>query len=149
VDGGLAHGLSLVTLGSSLLGVYPAGPGKLDVLFFGAGQLGTYNRLDHAAWAALVEAGYQLPEVFAKPWLGAGVNAASGDHDPTDGDHGTFFNMLPTNHLYYGFADQIALQNIVNPFVQLRFTPHPTLALNLFAHWFRLASSNDARYAGT
>jgi len=149
VDGGLAHGLSLVTVGTSLLGVYPAGPGKIDVLLFGAGQFGTYNRLDHAAWAAFFEAGYQLPDVFGTPWLRAGVNAGSGDHNPNDGDHGTFFNMLPTNHIYYGFADQVALPNLVNPFVQLRVTPHPMLALNLFAHWFRLTNSNDARYSGT
>ena len=149
VDGGLPHGLSLFTLGGSLLGVYPWGPGKVDLLFFAAGQFGSYDRLNHAAWAALLEAGYQLPDLFLRPWLRAGVNAASGDANPADGAHGTFFNMLPTNHIYYGFADQLALQNLIDPFVQLRLSPHPMVALNLFAHWFRLTDSADERYSGT
>ena len=147
--GGLAHHISLATFGGSLLGVYAAGPGALDLLVWGAGQLGRYDTLDHAAWAALVEVGYQLEELPWQPWLRAGVNAASGDQDPNDGDHQTFFNMLPTNHIYYGFADQLALQNLVNPFVQLRLTPHEMLAFNLFVHWFRLANDSDARYSGT
>jgi hypothetical protein len=149
VDGGLLHGLSLATFGGSALGVYSAGPGLVDLLLWGAGQLGSYNTLDHAAWAVFLEAGYQLPDVFAKPWLRAGINVGSGDHNPNDGDHQTFFNVLPTNHAYYGFIDQVELPNLVDPFVQLRLTPHEKVALNLFAHWFRLTNSSDTRYAGS
>jgi hypothetical protein len=147
--GGLAHGIDVYTLGAHWLGVYPLGPGRLDALLWAAGQLGDYDDLDHRAGALIAELGYQLPELFAKPWLRVGVNAASGDGDPADGDHGTFFNLLPTNHLYYGFADQLAFQNLVDAFVQLRATPHPLVTLNLFVHWFWLADDEDARYAGT
>jgi hypothetical protein len=80
-DAGLAHGISLVTFGGSGLGVYPVGPGKVDVLLYGAGQLGSYNTLDQAAWAVFLEAGYQLPECFLAPWLRVGVNVGSGDPD--------------------------------------------------------------------
>ena len=149
VDGGLVHGISLATFGGSALGVYPLGPGKVDLLLWGAGQLGSYNRLDHAAWAVFAEAGYELADCFAKPWLRGGVNVGSGDHNPTDGDHQTFFNLLPTNHIYDGFMDQVELPNLMDPFVQLRLTPHSMVALNLFAHWFRLTSSSDSRYAGS
>jgi hypothetical protein len=149
VDGGLPHGLSLATFGGSALGVYPLGPGKVDALVWGAGQLGSYDRLDQSAWAVFVEAGYQLPDLFLKPWLRAGVNIGSGDGDPTDDDHETFFNLLPTNHIYYGFMDQVELPNLIDPFVQLRLTPHPMVALNLFAHWFRLTRNSDARYSGS
>ncbi len=148
-DAGIPHGLSLFTFGASGLGVYPLGPGKVDLLLWGALQYGSYGLLNHSAWALLAEAGYQLPDCFLKPWLRFGVNIGSGDGDPTDSEHETFFNMLPTNHLYYGFADQLALQNLINPFVQLRLAPHPMVALNLFAHWFRLQSNDDSRYAGT
>lgn len=148
-DGGLLDEVEVYTLGAHWLGVHPLGPGNLDVLVWAAGQLGDYNDLDQLAGAAIVEVGYQLPEVFAKPWLRIGLNVASGDDDPTDGDHDTFFNMLPTNHLYYGFADQLAFQNLWNPFVQLRLTPHPKLALNLFVHQFRLLEKDDSRYSGT
>jgi hypothetical protein len=87
--------------------------------------------------------------VFAKPWLRGGINVSSGDTDPGDHDHGTFFNMLPTNHFYYGFADQLSFQNLTNPFVQLRLAPLDTLAFNVFVHWFSLTEDDDLRYAGT
>lgn len=149
VDGGLPHGLSVFTFGGSALGVYPLGPGKLDLLAWGAGQLGSYDQLDQAAWALFLEAGYQLPECLFAPWLRLGVNIGSGDGNPNDGDHQTFFNLLPTNHSYYGFIDQVELPNLIDPFVQLRLTPHPMLALNVFAHWFRLTNDSDFRYAGS
>jgi hypothetical protein len=147
--GGLPDDLTIGTLGAHWLGVYPFGPGNVDVLLWGAGQFGEYNGLDHGAGAGIAEVGYQLTNVWAKPWLRLGVNVASGDADPGDGFHRTFFNMLPTNHLYYGFADQLAFQNLVNPFIQLRAAPHPMLAFNVFFHWFELMNQDDMRYAGT
>jgi len=148
-DGGLPDEVEVYTFGAHWLGVHPLGPGNADVLLWAAAQLGDYNDLDQLAGAGIVEVGYQLTNVFAKPWLRIGLNVASGDGDPTDGDHDTFFNLLPTNHLYYGFADQLAFQNLWNPFVQLRLSPHPMLALNLFVHQFRLMEKDDSRYAGT
>ena len=148
-EGGLAQGAEVYTIGGYGLGVYALGPGKLDALLWGAGQFGDYDDLDHRAGAVVAELGYQLPELPAKPWLRAGVNWASGDGDPADGDHHTFFNLLPTNHLYYGFADQLAFQNLVDVFLQLKLAPHPRLALNFFVHWLWLADDADARYAGT
>ena len=115
----------------------------------GRPKVAYYNGLDHAAAAGIFEIGYQLPGLFAKPWLRLGVNVASGDGDPGDGDHDTFFNMLPTNHQYYGFADQLSFQNLTNPFVQIRLAPHPMLAFNFFVHWFELTNSDDMRYSGT
>jgi hypothetical protein len=147
--GGIPDGIEVGTLGASMLGVHPLGPGNFDALLWVAGQFGSYGDLDQGAAAGIAEFGYQFTDVFAKPWLRAGINVASGDGDSTDGDHTTFFNLLPTNHLYYGFADQLAFQNLVNPFVQLRLAPHPMLALDLFMHWFELAADEDARYSGT
>lgn len=147
--GGLADDVEITTLGAHWLGVHPCGPGNFDALLWGAVQTGDYNGLDHFAGAGIIELGYQMPSWFAKPWLRLGVNVATGDDDPADDDHDTFFNVLPTNHLYYGFADQLAFQNLWNSFVQLRLTPHPMLALNLFVHQFRLLERDDSRYAGT
>jgi hypothetical protein len=148
-EGGLADEVGVGTLGAHWLGVYPLGPGNLDTTLWGAVQFGDYNGLDHRAGAGIVEVGYQLPNVFAKPWLRGGINISSGDTDPGDNDHNTFFNLLPTNHLYYGYADQLAFQNLTNPFVQFRASPHEMLALNFFVHWFSLTEEDDARYAGT
>lgn len=148
-EGGISGGVEVYTAGGSWLGIYPLGPGKVDTLVWLAGQTGEYMHRDHLAGAAVLEAGYQLPDLFAKPWLRVGLNMASGDGDPGDDHHHTFFNLMPTNHLYYGFLDQLAFQNLVNPFLQLRLAPHPMLMLNLFVHWFQLATEDDSRYAGT
>ncbi|TKJ39148.1 hypothetical protein CEE37_12065, partial [candidate division LCP-89 bacterium B3_LCP] len=94
------------------------------------------NGRDHAAGAGIFEAGYMLPDVVAKPWLRAGINVASGG-DPTE-DHNTFFNLMPTNHLYYGFADQLAFQNLMDVIVQLKLKLHEKVGLNLMYHHFRL-----------
>jgi hypothetical protein len=148
-EGGLAQGLEIYTLGIYELGVHPLGPGKLDTMLWFAGQFGDYNDLDHRGYAFLAELGYQLPDLPAKPWLRGGVNYASGDGDPTDGDHDTFFNLLPTNHLYSGFIDQVEFQNLIDAFVQLKLTPVAPVAVNFFVHWLWLANDDDARYAGS
>jgi hypothetical protein len=147
--GGLPDEVEVTSFGGHWLGVYPAGKGKFDALAWLAGQVGEYNDLDHRAGALALELGYQLPGVAAKPWLRAGLNLSTGDGDPGDRDHDTFFNVLPTNHLYYGFADLLELPNLWDAFVQLRAAPHPTLGLNLFVHWLKLGEREDSRYAGS
>jgi len=147
-DGGLASEVEVYTLGVSMIGIYPVGPGNIDVFLWGAGQAGDYNGADHLAYAAIFEAGYQLPDVWSKPWLRFGVNFASGDNNP-GGDHHTFFNMLPTNHLYYGFADLIAFQNVVDIVAQVMFQPLEMLSVNVMFHQFYMAKSGDTQYFGT
>ncbi len=148
-SGGIAGGVDVYTIGASALGVYPVGAAQVDVLGWIAGQTGDYGGIDHSAYAGLFEAGIQLPALFAKPWLRVGLNFASGDSDVADGEHETFFNLLPTNHLYYGFADQLAFQNLKDWFVQLRLAPHEKIQLNAFIHYFSLMKASDARYSGT
>jgi hypothetical protein len=155
---GLFGDIEVYTLGASWLGVYPLGPGRADVVVWGAIQAGDYrdegpvgvtrNR-DQLAGAVIAELGYQLPELWSRPWLRVGVNYASGDDDPDDGDRSTFFNLLPTNHLYYGYTDQLALQNLVDLLVQLKVAPLERLGVELTYHRFWLAESDDFRWAGT
>jgi hypothetical protein len=147
--GGIPGGAEVYTFGAHGVGVYPLGEAQLDAIAWIAGQAGDYGAADHGAWAGVFEAGVQLPKRFGKPWLRIGANLASGDSDPADDEHETFFNLLPTNHLYYGFADQLAFQNLKNLFVQLRFAPHEKLQLNAFVHYFSLMEAADARHAGT
>jgi hypothetical protein len=147
--GGLPGGVTVHTLGFSSIGVHPIGAGNLDLLVWFAGQWGDFARLDHAAAAGIFEAGYQLTEAPWKPWVRTGVNIASGDGNASDGDHNTFFNLLPTNHLYYGYADQFAFQNLINFFMQLKLQPHEKLGLDVVYHKFWLQSRSDGRYAGS
>ncbi len=153
------------TFGISSLGVYPAGPGNLDLILWGAFQLGQYidsiptgvpaamppvtRRLDQIAGAGIAEIGYQLPDVWGKPWLRTGVNFATGDSDSGDGNRNSFFNILPTNHPYYGYADQLAFSNLIDLIVQLKLSPLPKLGLELAFHQFWLWTSDDFRYFGS
>jgi hypothetical protein len=154
---GLFGDVRVYTLGASALAVVPLGPGALDALLWGAGQFGDYadttpsgvRDLDQCAFALIGELGYQATGWWGKPWLRTGVNAASGDGDPDDGSHGTFFSVIPSTHAYYGYADQVAFQNLVNWFAQLRLTALPGLDLDLFVHRFWLFDAADGRYTGT
>jgi hypothetical protein len=145
--------IEVYTFGFSSLGVYPVGPGNLDLILWGALQVGhvdvTLQRLDQLAGAGIAEVGYQLPDVWAKPWLRVGVNFATGDKDPGDGVRNTFFNILPTNHLYYGYADALAFSNLVDLLVQLKLSPLPKLGLELVFHQFLLYTQDDLRYFGS
>ncbi len=154
---GLFGDIELYTFGASLLGVYPLGPGNLDLVLWGALQFGDYTdpstggagELNHRAWALITEIGYQLPDLPLKPWLRLGVNAASGDRNRGDNDHGTFYNLLPTNHLYYGYADQFAFQNLVDLLAQLKLKPHKKVGIEFTVHHFWLTTSDDFRYFGS
>jgi hypothetical protein len=145
--------LRVWTAGFSSVGIYPCGEGNADLTLWAAYQWGDWPalgpNLDHQAWAALVEGGYQWTNVRMKPWVRAGVNIASGDGSTTDGDHESFFNVLPTNHLYYGYADQFALGNLINYFAQLRLKPFAKTGLDLFLHHFTKLTSDDGRHFGT
>ena len=149
--------IEVYTLGFSTLGVYPVGPGNLDLITWGAIQFGDYfdttptgvRNLDQFAGAAILEVGYQLPDVWAKPWLRTGVNFATGDSNPGDDNRNTFFNILPTNHGYYGYADALAFSNLIDLMVQLKLSPLPKLGVELAFHQFWLYMNRDARYFGS
>jgi hypothetical protein len=157
-DGRMVSAVTVYTFGGSLATIFDLGPGRVDGLLWGAYQFGDFPdlsgsagrpRLSQSAGALLAEFGYQLPAVHGKPWLRSGVNFATGDDDPSDGRHGTFFNQLPTNHGYYGYVDQLAFQNLIDWFAQLRWSPIDRLAFEAFGHRFWLAEVSDSRYFGT
>ena len=103
-------------------------------------------RLDHEAWMAVVGGGYTINNVWAKPRLGIEYSYGSGDSDSTDGDHGTFENLFPTNHKFYGYMDFVSLQNIQDLRGILTLKPHPRLTLNIEGHGFWLADTSDNFY---
>jgi hypothetical protein len=150
-DGGLstAGDVEVYTAGFSLVGVRPVGRGSFDLLLWGAYQWGDWYALDHRGYAALLEAGYEMKDAPGSPWIRAGLNLGSGDRSPNDGDHESFFNVLPTNHIYYGYADQFALANLVNYFAQLRLKPLAKVGVEVFLHQLQLFSSDDGRHFGS
>lgn len=140
--------LDVTTVGGTYLGAYPAGRGEADVLLWGAAQAGRWYGDDHRAFAALAEAGYQWTGAPWRPWLRAGMFHASGDRDPRDATHGTFFPMLPTVRR---FAQTTAygIMNLRDLFIQAQARPRPPLALRLDVRRLDLASAADLWYAGS
>jgi hypothetical protein len=135
------------TYGGDLLAVFPAGPGKFDLMLWGALQNGSWGAQSHSANAGSVEGGYQLSKTASSPWLRAGWFRSSGDDNATDNEHHTFFQILPTPRIYA----RIPFYNLMNStdaFVQVMDTPSKKLALRGDLHWLRLTSSKDLWYQG-
>lgn len=83
------------------------------------------------------------------PWLRFGLAYAPGDGDLNDSDNGTFFNMVPTNHKWYGHADTTAFSNILDLYNQALLKPHTNVFFELGGHLFWLASDNEVWIGGS
>jgi hypothetical protein len=147
VRDGDGEAIDIHTVGAHAVTAVSSGPGVLDGLVWAVAQAGEWGELDHAAWAYAVELGYQLPRVAAQPWLRIGYNQSSGDDDSTDGDHQTFFQVLPTARIYA----QLPFYNLMNNedlFAQLILRPHTRVTIRTDYHWLSLTERNDLWYAG-
>jgi len=107
---------------------------------------GISPRLDHEAYAAIAQGGYTFTETWGTPRLGLEYSYASGDGNPTDGKHGTFENLFPTNHKFYGYADFVSLQNIHDVRTIFQIKPHKQVSVALEGHLFWLADTHDNFY---
>ncbi len=147
VPAGLENDVDLDMIGGQFVGALPWGPGTADYLVWGGWQTGSWFELDHDAYALAAEAGYQLDRHPWKPWLRGGYNTGSGDSDPADTTHGTFYQMLPTARLY----SQSILYNMMNTedlFVMLIVKPLPAVTVRSDAHFMDLENSSDRWYVG-
>ena len=139
--------IAIHTWGGHVITAAEAGPGIADALLWGAFQAGDWGALDHGAWAWAIEAGYQLPRLPASPWLRVGWNRASGDDDPNDGEHRTFFQLLPTARIYAQFPFY-NLMNGDDVFAELLLKPHARVGIRADYHWLRLTEARDLWYSG-
>jgi len=143
------NALKINTIGANVVGAYFLGPGQMDLLLWFAFQFGKFGDLDQRAIALIAEAGYQLLDVPLKPWLRAGFALSTGDGDPDDSDNGTFYNMVPTNHKWYGQTDTVAFMNLITPYFELFLTPHKNLRFKVDGHLFWLASDDEFWISGS
>jgi hypothetical protein len=85
--------------------------------------------------------------VFAAPWLRVGYDRSSGDGNPNDDHHHTFFQLLPTARTYA----QLPFYNLMNTgdaFAQVLLTPHRNVSLRCDYHWLELSDERDLWYSG-
>ena len=134
------------TQGGHIISVFPTRLGPIDTLAWGAMQQGDWGRLDHTAWTWNLELGWQ-PNLPWKPWLRIGYGRSSGDDNPRDGDHGTFFQLLPTSRIY-SLSTFYNLMNSEDGFVQLILRPIPGLVSRTDFHNIRVVETRDLWYQG-
>ena len=135
------------TYGGDIIAVAPAGRTQLDFMAWGAYQNGSWGPQSHSAGAGAVEAGLQMARNPASPWLRGGWFESSGDKNPNDDRHTTFFQVLPTPRAYARFPF-FNLMNNSDEFVSLMDKPVPKLALRSDLHWLQLTSGKDLWYQG-
>jgi hypothetical protein len=140
--------IGYLTGGAHMAGVYPTGPGRSDVLLWGAVQRGHWYESLHRAWALAVEGGYQWTGRPWSPWLRGGWNRASGDRNPSDVSHRTFMPPLPTARKY-SFSTAYTFMNLDDLFAHAILKPRPNLNLRVDVHRLKLAHPNDLWYAGS
>lgn len=118
----------------------------LDFDFEAARQLGEHGTRDVRAYSITGQLGHRFVNVRTTPRLYIGFDRASGDEDPFDGKVGTFNQLFPLGHAYFGFIDTVARQNAIDWNHGLSFNPVAQVVLSTDFHQFWRASRQDALY---
>jgi hypothetical protein len=139
--------IAVNTEGLHAIHLIPTSVGPIDLLAWGVIQQGDWGVLDHHAWAWALEAGWQPSMLPWKPWLRVGYGRSSGDDNPNDGDHNTFFQILPTARIY-AFSTFYNLMNNEDTFFQLILRPRPGLVWRTDFHNIRVTEGGDLWYQG-
>ncbi len=143
-------------IGGHLIYAYDMGSGVADFLLWGGYQWGVWGRsvdgldrtLDHDAWAIAIEAGYKFKNLPWQPWFRVGYFYGTGDDDPNDGDHETFFMMIPTLRIY-SMTPSYTLMNTTYWMGQIILQPASHLLLRSDFHVVNLTRGRDYWYLGS
>jgi hypothetical protein len=140
--------LKIGTFGGHSLHAFDTKIATFDAVIWGAAQTGKWGVQDHRAFAVDVEGGVQ-PKVLPKlkPWLRGGYYYGSGDDNPNDNRHETFFQILPTPRPFARFPF-FNMMNNRDIFGILILRPHGKVTVSGEFHSLRLASANDLWYSG-
>lgn len=139
--------LQIATVGSHYLRTLEVGAGTADLLVWGVWQTGRWGQLDHRAGAVALEGGYQPNFPRLKPWVRLGYFRSTGDGNPLDGKHHTFFQVLPTPRIYARFPF-FNLMNSEDLFAQLTLRPHKRWSFQSELHQLDLSQRSDLWYQG-
>lgn len=140
--------IHIQTWGAHSIHTIATKPGTIDALGWGAFQTGRWGTQTQLAYALDFEGGFQpaiLPKL--KPWLRGGYTIGSGDGNPNDNTHGTFFQILPTPRPYARFPF-FNMMNTEDAFGALILRPHAKVTISSEYHSLRLTNPNDLWYSG-
>lgn len=140
--------VSIGTYGGHYVHLTETPGGTIDYLAIATGQFGRFGSLDHLAGMVDLEVGFQ-PDILPKlrPWVRVGYSYGTGDGNPSDNKHGTFFQNLPTPRPFarFPFFDMMNNEDFL---AMLTIRPHKQVTLKGEFHGLRLASRNDLWYLG-
>jgi hypothetical protein len=144
-----AADVGISTFGATIVAAPAARDGRQwDALLWTAIQTGSWYEQSHRAASVAAEAGHQWAAARWQPWLRGGYLFASGDRNPSDNRHGTFFEMLPTVRRYAQTALYSQMNN-TDLFAQLFARPRANVNVRIDWHRVGLASSRDGWYFGS
>jgi hypothetical protein len=115
---------------------------------WGAVQRGRWYGDAHRAWSGSIDSGYEWGSATWRPAVRAGVMYATGDPDPNDRSHGTFFPMVPTTRPDI-LAGTFAQMNVRDFYGTVTIRPHRQWQLAGDVHYLSLAERQDRWYSGT
>ncbi len=132
------------TVGGRLWGTIPEQ--RLDWDVEAAIQVGEIGAADIFAYMIATEIGYTFDDWhwFPVRWH-IGMDYASGDNK-AGGDVGTFNQLFPLGHAFFGYIDAIGRQNILDISTGLTMKPTKKLLVKLTGHAFWRADDADAVY---
>lgn len=143
-----AADVHLTSAGTSLVGAFPVGNGRLDTFTWLVLQRGHWYGQRDEADAEALEAGYQWTHAAGQPWIRVCWFRSSGDDNPADNRHTTFFQMLPTARRY-SLSTLYNLMNVSETFGQAIVKPRKSVTLRFEVHDLGLTSAADLWYAGS
>jgi hypothetical protein len=147
---GDTENIRIETFGAHSLHAFATRAGTIDALAWGAVQTGRWGTQTQLAYALDFEGGFQ-PKLAAlarlKPWLRGGFTIGSGDGNPNDTRHGTFFQVLPTPRPYARFPF-FNMMNTEDRFGALILRPHAKVTMSNEFHALRLSNASDLWYSG-
>jgi hypothetical protein len=140
--------INLGTYGGHVIAALPSSAGTFDVLGWGALQSGSWGTQNQRSSAFAGEAGYQ-PNIWEslRPWIRGGYFYSSGDGNPNDHVHGTFFAILPTPRVYARFPFFNEMNNR-DLFEEIMLRPGKKLVIRSDIHGLWLDNSHDVWYTG-
>lgn len=113
--------------------------------FEGGYQFGEVGALDQSAGFFTTGGGHKLNNLPWDPVFWIYYDWASGD-DPTNGTNGTFNQLFPLGHKYFGWMDIVGRQNITDWNFRLTMNPCKKVQWILWWHIFELENARDALY---
>jgi Alginate export len=141
--------INIGTYGGHFILAAPANSaGEFDLLGWGALQNGSWGLLTQRSGAGAIEGGWQPTFASAvRPWIRGGYYYSSGDGNPSDGTHGTFFAILPTPRIYARFPFFNSMNN-TDLFAEVMLRPTKKLVIRSDVHGLWLSNKNDLWYTG-